>query len=161
MKKIVLIRHGKAEDHGHEISDFERSLTLKGKVIANKMSLRFRETEKTPGILISSPAFRSLETAYIFAKALGLDYENVLIHSNLYYKMNLLYLPKVLSLVSEDTESIILFGHNPSFSELSDSLCSEGCNFMPKCSIIGISFNISTWSEIKRNSGRMEYFLKP
>ena len=31
MKKIVFVRHGRAEDPSSEITDFERSLTLKGK----------------------------------------------------------------------------------------------------------------------------------
>jgi hypothetical protein len=75
--------------------------------------------------------------------------------------MNFHHLPEILSLVSEDTDSITLFGHNPSFTEIADSLCKEGCDFMPKCGVIGISFNIKTWSEIKHNTGKMEYFLKP
>ena len=31
MKKLIFIRHGKAEDQAADISDFERSLTLRGK----------------------------------------------------------------------------------------------------------------------------------
>ena len=161
MKKLIFIRHGKAEDQANEISDFERSLTIKGKVISKRMACRFKEKENSPGQIISSPAFRSLETAFIFAKELGLEYEKVIIHSNLYYKMNFHYLPEILSLVNESIDSVTLFGHNPSFSEIADSLCKDGCNFMPKCSIICISFNISTWSEVKQNSGKPEYFLKP
>jgi phosphohistidine phosphatase SixA len=34
MKRLIFVRHGKAEDGSPEISDFERSLTLKGKVIS-------------------------------------------------------------------------------------------------------------------------------
>ena len=42
MKRLILIRHGKAEDGTSEISDFERSLTEKGKVIAHHMALRLK-----------------------------------------------------------------------------------------------------------------------
>ncbi|HEX7493785.1 MAG TPA: histidine phosphatase family protein, partial [Bacteroidales bacterium] len=67
MKKLIFIRHGKAEDPVHEISDFERSLTLKGKIISRLMAQRLMEKEKSPGIIVTSPAFRALETAFIFA----------------------------------------------------------------------------------------------
>jgi len=161
MKKLIFIRHGRAEDQATEISDLERSLTLKGKIISKLMARKLREKENSPGIMITSPAFRALETALIFAGEFGIEPEKIIIKPNLYYKMNFHYLHEILSLESEDTDSIILFGHNPSFTEMANSLCKEGCDFMPKCGVVGISFNIRTWSEIKHNTGKMEYFLKP
>jgi phosphohistidine phosphatase len=161
MKKLIFIRHGRAEDPANEISDFERSLTLKGKSISKLMARKLSEKEHHPGIFITSPAFRALETAFIFAEEFGIEPEKILINSDLYYKMNFDQLPGILSLVSEDTDSVTLFGHNPSFTEIADILCEEGCNFIPKCGIICISFNIRTWSEISRNTGKQEYFLNP
>ena len=125
------------------------------------MARKLREIEKSDGIIISSPAFRALETAIIFAEEFGVDPEKIILNSTLYYKMNFKYLPEILSVVSEDIESVLLFGHNPSFTEIADRLCKGGCEFMPKCGVAGISFNISRWTEIKLNTGKMEYFLKP
>jgi phosphohistidine phosphatase len=161
MKKIIFIRHGRAEDPSPEITDFERSLTLKGKIISKLMAGKLRERENYPGIMITSPAFRALETAYIFAGEFGIEPEKIIINSILYYKMNFNYLPEILSLASDETDSVTLFGHNPSFTEIANRLCRDGCDFMPKCGIIGLSFNIRTWSEIKHNSGKLDYFLKP
>jgi phosphohistidine phosphatase len=161
MKKLIFIRHGRAEDPAPEISDFERSLTLKGKSISKFMAHKLGEKEKSPGKIITSPAFRALETAFIFADEFGIEPEKIVINSNLYYKMNYQYLIKLLSLADEDNDSITLFGHNPAFTEIAGSLCREGCDFMPKSGIICISFNIKTWPEIKQNTGKMEYFLKP
>ena len=42
MKKLIFVRHGKAEEESG-ISDFERSLTLKGKVISGLMALKLAE----------------------------------------------------------------------------------------------------------------------
>jgi phosphohistidine phosphatase len=161
MKKIIFIRHGKAEDPASEISDFERSLTLKGKSVSKLMAIKFREIENSPGIMITSPAFRALETSYIFAREFGIEPEKIITNSTLYYKMSFHYLPVLLSLTGEDTDSITLFGHNPSFTEIAGSLCKGGCDFIPKCGVIGISFNIKTWPEIRHNTGKIEYFLKP
>jgi phosphohistidine phosphatase len=161
MKKLIFIRHGRAEEPVPEISDFERSLTLKGKYISKLMARKLKEKENTPGIIITSPAFRALETAIIFAREFSIEPEKIIMDNNLYYKMNFQYLTELLSCVSNSNESVTLFGHNPSFSEISDILCKKGCDFMPKCGVIGISFNVKNWTEIKQHQGNMEYFLKP
>jgi phosphohistidine phosphatase len=161
MKKIIFVRHGRAEDPAPEISDYERSMTLKGKSISRLMAQKFREKENSPGIIITSPAFRALETAFIFAREFDIKPEKILINSNLYYKMNIHYLSELFSLVGESENTITMFGHNPSFTEIADSLSKEGCEFMPKSGVICISFNIKTWSDIKPNYGKIEYFLKP
>jgi len=161
MKRLILIRHGKAEDGTSEISDFERSLTEKGKVIAHHMALRLKEIEKSPGALMTSPAFRALETAIIFAGEFRTSPDAVIMNSNLYFKMSYRNLPALLSTIEEDTETLTLFGHNPSFTEIANSLCKEGCDFIPKTGVICISFKIMTWSQITPSSGKTEYFLKP
>jgi phosphohistidine phosphatase len=161
MKKLIFVRHAKAEEASHEISDFERSLTSKGKFISKQMARRLKEIVSDPGTIVTSPAFRALETALIFAGEYNIKPEMILINSNLYYKMSFKYLFEVFSAVKEETDTIMLFGHNPSFSEIANSLCSEGCDIMPKCGIAGITFKITTWSEIRLNTGKIEYFLKP
>jgi len=161
MKKLIFIRHGRAEDPVPEISDFERSLTLKGKIISRLMARKFMEKEKSPGIIVTSPAFRALETAFIFADEFGIDTEKVILNSSLYYKMSFQNLPGILSNINEDSEIVTLFGHNPSFTQIANTLCKKGCEFLPKTGIVCISFNITTWSEIGRNIGKIEYFLKP
>lgn len=161
MKKIILVRHGKAEDDSPEISDFERSLTLRGKMISRLMAQKFKAKEKSRLTLVSSPAFRALETALIFAEELGISAERVIMNSYIYHGISPESLPKILSTAAEEAETIVLFGHNPSFSDIADSLSKEGCEDMPKSGIVCFSFNVSTWSEIGRNKGKMEYFLKP
>ena len=161
MKKLIFVRHAKAEVLSPEFTDFERSLTAKGKKISKLMARRLMEIEKSPGTLITSPAFRALETAFIFAGEFKIKPERISINSNLYYKMSFQYLHEIFKIVNEDTDTLMLFGHDPSFSEITNSLCSEGCDSMPKCGVIGITFNIKTWSEVRRNTGKMEYYLKP
>jgi phosphohistidine phosphatase len=161
MKRLIFIRHGKAEDDSHEISDFERSLTLKGKVVSRLMARKLVEKEKSPGLIITSPAFRALETALIFAGEFGIDPGEIVLNSSLYSGMNIQNLPGILSVISEETVTVTMFGHNPSFTEIANTLSREGCDLIPKSAIVCISFNISTWSEIGRNIGKMEYFLKP
>ena len=161
MKKLIFVRHGKAEDPAPGISDFERSLTSKGKIVSHQMAKKLKETEKSSITIITSPAFRAFETAIIFAGELGIDSEKVCVNSNIYFKMNLRHLNSIASGVKEKGDTIVLVGHNPSFSEIADSLSAEGCDIMPKSGVVCISFKVSSWADIKQNTGKIEYYFKP
>ncbi len=161
MKKLIFVRHGRAEEQGPGITDFERSLTVKGKVICHEMAERLVEREKEPGLIITSPAFRALETAYIFASEYGIDFEKIRIDSDLYFRADMKHFMELLHTVSEQIETITVFGHNPSITEIPDRLCREGCEFLTKTSVACISFQIRSWSELKPDTGKQEYLLKP
>jgi phosphohistidine phosphatase len=161
MKKLIFIRHGRAEDPNSEISDFERSLTIKGKVVSKLMARRFREKENDAGLFITSPAFRALETAYIFASEFGYKHDDIIVNSGLYYKSGVKNLFEIIGRANEDINTITLFGHNPAFTEMPDRLSINGCEFVTKTSIVCISFQAATWSDVKLDSGKQEYFLKP
>jgi phosphohistidine phosphatase len=161
MKKLIFVRHGKAEDPASGMSDYERSLTLKGKIICRMMGKKLKEMEKSSVTIITSPAFRAIETALIFAMEFGIEPEKVIVNSDMYHKMNLRYLQEILSRAGENCATVMMFGHNPSFTEIANSLCREGCDFMPKSGIVGINFDIKSWTEIRQKSGKLEYFLKP
>lgn len=161
MKKLILVRHGKAEDPPSGISDFERSLTAKGKIISGLMARKLREILKPPVTIISSPAFRALETALIFALEFGVEPDKIILSGDLYHKMHLRYLPEIISKAGEKSSTIMMFGHNPSFTEIADALADEGCDVIPKSGIAGISVNIGTWQEIKQKTGKLDFFLKP
>lgn len=161
MKKIILVRHGKAEEQGYEISDFQRSLTSKGKSIATAVAEKLKEKEKDPGLFISSPAFRALETALVFAGIFGVAPEEVVLDSNLYYRMDMKYLKKLLASLDEKTDSIILFGHNPSFTHIASELAKGSVDFIPKTGVACITFKNAAWKDIAEGAGRLEYFLVP
>jgi phosphohistidine phosphatase len=161
MKKIIFVRHGKAEEESHGMSDFERSLTASGKKISAKMADIFSKKEKAPGLFISSPAFRALETAIIFAGPAGIRYDDIQMRSSLYFDTDLDKLFDIISELDENIGSITLFGHNPSFSDMPDRLCADGCDSVPKTGVVGISFDATSWKDIKNKTGKLMYFLKP
>ncbi len=161
MKKLIFVRHGKAEELPNGITDYERSLTTKGKIICRRMAQKFKEADPSPGVFVTSPGFRALETALIFAGAFGIKPEKLVLDNNIYHKMDFAYLTEILADISEDIDSVTFFGHNPSFTEVADKLCREGIDTMPKTSVIGITFDISTWKELRGKTGKIVYYLKP
>jgi phosphohistidine phosphatase len=161
MKKIIFVRHGKAEDPGPEFSDFERSLTGKGKDISRHMALKLKEMEKSLGIIVTSPAFRAIETALIFAGVYGLPPGKIIINSNLYFNIDHNSFMEILKAADDEIDTITLFGHNPSFTDLPGLLSKESSEILPKSGIICLSFKTKTWSGVNSNEGNTDYFLKP
>jgi phosphohistidine phosphatase len=161
MKKLIFVRHGRAEEPTSMIPDFERSLTTRGKNISEQMATILKNKEKDPGIFISSPAFRALETALVFARVFGMNPEAIILKNLLYNRATLNSFSEIIEKVTDDINTIIFFGHNPSFTEIPDRLSKDGCDFLPKSGIVGLYFKTDTWKGIVRERGKIEYFLKP
>jgi phosphohistidine phosphatase len=161
MKKIIFVRHGRAEEADSVIPDFERSLTSKGKSVSAQMAMILNEKERGNCIFISSPAFRAFETGLIFARVLGYDPEKIVLKNVLYSRSNLNSFAEIIESIPEKNDTVILFGHNPSFTEIPDRLSKDGCDFLPKSGIVCISFRTETWNGIIKGKGKIEYFLKP
>jgi phosphohistidine phosphatase len=161
MKKVIFVRHGKAEDIVPDMTDFERSLTAKGKVVSKKMAFKLLEKENDPGVIVTSPAFRAFETAMIFNGVFKMQPEKIMIESALYFRLDKNSFFGILKNIPEEKDVITLFGHNPSFTELPEQFAMEGIEPMPKSGIICLSFKTKTWSGVSLNSGEIEYFLNP
>jgi phosphohistidine phosphatase len=161
MKKIIFVRHGKAEDPDSEFSDFERSLTTQGKNISRLMALKLKEKENSLGNIITSPAFRAIETALIFSGIYEIHPENIIINSNLYFNIDQNLFMDILENTDEDVDTITLFGHNPSFTELPELFGSGTKDVLPKSGIICLSFDARTWSGVNRATCKTDYFLTP
>ena len=161
MKKLIFVRHSKAEDPTFDFSDFERSLTTKGKYIANAMALNLKEKESLIGVVISSPAFRAIETAIIFSGVYRIPSGSIILDDSIYYRFNFQALREILSKINDEEDTVTLFGHNPSFTELAYTLSSGECYFISKCGIVTITFNVNSWKDIKENNGKFVYQLKP
>jgi phosphohistidine phosphatase len=160
-RKLIFIRHARAEDQVSGMSDFERSLTKRGKQHARLMAEIMRSKETDPGMIVSSPAFRALETALIFCREYGISYDTIVIRPALYSDLDEEeYIPFITSL-GRDTSAITFFGHNPLITEMASWFAAEEPDVLPKTGIFCLSFEADSWSEIEPRSGNTEYFISP
>jgi phosphohistidine phosphatase len=161
MKKLIFIRHGKAEDQVAEISDFERSLTIKGKSQSKLMAQLLRSNETDLGLVITSPAFRAIETAMIFGKEFGLSPDAMQISSDLYFDLERNAYISFFSSRSDDTDTITLFGHNYLISEMAAFFAADETEVLPKSGVLCLAFEAENWSSLRQASGKTAYFLSP
>jgi phosphohistidine phosphatase len=71
--ELMLIRHAKAEDHGHPMGDGARALTEKGRMQSAKVGAFLEENGWVPDLILTSPLVRARETAEIVAETSGAD----------------------------------------------------------------------------------------
>jgi phosphohistidine phosphatase len=69
--EIYLLRHGIAENGRPGMKDSDRALTGEGREKLKRVLARARDGGVKPGVILSSPYRRALETAEIAAQSLG------------------------------------------------------------------------------------------
>ncbi len=71
--ELLLLRHGKAADHGHPEGDFARELVEKGYEQARRAARLLTAAGRLPDLVLTSPVLRARQTAEEFCKTAGLD----------------------------------------------------------------------------------------
>ncbi len=160
-RKLIFIRHSKAEDHLSEISDFERSLTTRGKVNSRLMAEILKSKGENPGRIISSPAFRALETAIIFCREYGISETEIKLAPELYLDLEVEEFLPLIRKQDDKDHTITFFGHNPLITELAAYFAADEPESLPKTGIYCLAFDAEKWSDVEPESGRTLYYLTP
>lgn len=160
MKRLILVRHGKADQSGKIDSDFERTLIKKGQKDARFIAGVLRDSGITPGLLITSNAYRANETAEIFADVLGYNKDNILRESFLYEGYTTGQLVDFISEKGKDHETVFVFGHNPFISQSGIRLSKNFHQSFPTSGCLGLKFDSSTWN-IEPGTGEIDFFEFP
>jgi phosphohistidine phosphatase len=160
MRRLTLIRHAKSSWDYAELSDFERPLNARGRRDAPAMAARLASQLERPLRLISSPALRAITTAHTFAAALAVPNTAIRIDPRIYEAAR----GTLLGIVREgdDADShVLLFGHNPGFSELAQILAPCPFTDLPTCAVVTIGFEAPQWRDIRHGSGVVQRYEYP
>lgn len=154
MKTLYLVRHAKASRDEKGIRDWERPLTVAGIYRAQKVARKMNVKKIVPARMISSHAFRSLNTALIFAINMRYPLSALDISDSLYEKKATDILD-MLKKQDNSISSIMLFGHNPSITDLCNRLTRGKSDDLPTSAITSIQFNIEKWSDLGKSKGKI------
>jgi phosphohistidine phosphatase len=161
MKTLFLVRHSKAVTRKANLPDFQRTLVKAGEKKSMSMAKKLKREGVTPDLMISSTANRALETAHLFARSLEYPTHEIMVKDALYNEMSpeaLLYLVRQ---VDDRYTSIMLFGHNPAFTDFASHLVRGFDLDIPKSGIVGIQFRKESWKAVTKGSGKLEFFEYP
>lgn len=160
MKTLFLIRHAKSSWDYPDLMDFERPLNKRGRTAAPFMAGIMKNHKFEPELILSSPASRAAVTALIFAEVLGYSSEQILYDARIYSNET----DTLISLIesqSDNFNSILLAGHNPSISGTAEKLSGVLLGDLPTCAIVGIKFEIGKWSSVSKVPGEMFFHEYP
>ena len=160
MKNLYLTRHAKSSWGNPGLADIDRPLNSRGKKAAPLMGKLIVDKGEKPELLISSPANRAFSTAKVFASAMGLHETDVLIKDTI-YGAGVHQLLNLVQDVDDLYNSIMLFGHNPTFTSFGNMVSGENIMNIVTCGVVRIDFEFSSWKNIDFNSGRMIYYEYP
>ena len=146
MKTLFLIRHAKSSWDNAALPDKERPLNDRGRRDAPKMGERLAKREVKPDLILSSPAVRALSTAEFIAEKLDYRRKDIVVTERL-YAAEVDDLLDVIRQLGDELKCVMLFGHNPEFTELAHRLSGEIAH-MPTCAIAEFTFDAKSWSGI-------------
>ncbi len=154
MKTIYLVRHAKSPKDEKGINDWERPLTVAGIKKAQDIAQKLYRKKIEAGRMVSSHAFRALNTALIFAINMRYPVSALEINSSLYEKKASEILD-MLKKQDDSVSSIMIFGHNPSISNLSNLLTGKKGEDLPTSAVIAIRFATEKWSDLEKAKGKV------
>lgn len=146
MKTLFLVRHAKSSRDDPALADRERPLDDRGRRDAAAMGLRLAGRGVRPDRLLSSPARRALGTARRFADGLGVAREAIVVDDRL-YAATAAALLGVIRAVDDRVSNLMLFGHNPEFSDLVQRLRGQVTD-LPTCAVAELRFDTARWSDV-------------
>lgn len=159
MKRIYLLRHGKAED-SFDKSDFDRELIPKGKKKTTKVAQYLKKNNIAPQKILVSMAQRTIQTAEVLSDILSLSKDAILVEKSLYLASSNSILD-VLYGVDDQIQELMLIGHNPGLSSLATYLAGQEIDWMPTSGLVGIEIDIDKWTDIAGSPSRLLFYIKP
>lgn len=157
-KQLLLVRHGKSDWGNLDLKDFDRPLNKRGKENAPEMAERLINRGFKFDLMVSSPAKRAKSTAKYFAEAYNVDdikFEEAI------YEANSRTLLKVVSDFDDSADVVIMFGHNPGFTDLGNELSDADIYNIPTAGMVLISFPFDSWKMVSKGTGELVFFDYP
>lgn len=158
IKKLILLRHAKSSWKETELSDFDRPLAKRGlkdlELMCNNLPVKKLEAD----IILSSPSKRTSQTVNYFTKKFP-NLINIKFDESIYAA----HFQKILELVkslSNDFNSVMIAGHNPGLTDLTNYLTKDFIDNIPTCGIISLQSE-NEWKNFCEGCCKVEFFYYP
>lgn len=159
MKTIYLVRHAKSSWEYLELPDMDRPLKGRGIRDAHLMAGWLSDFVDRAPVLYTSPATRTLHTAMIFARTLGIPLDQVRMADPLYAASHD-QIAGFLSALPDELEAVMLFGHNPGMSEFISDAVPGFTENVPTAGVAVLEFETSSWNSLQ-GGAELRYFDFP
>jgi len=136
------------------------TMNERGKRDAHAAGLKLLNRQLIPDLFLVSPSRRTRSTAKRILQELNCSKDMMRIDDRIYQnRLNILI--SVLKGIGDQFESVLLIGHNPSVTELSQYLSMNALDEMPTSAIAAFDLDISSWSEIGKATSSLIFYDFP
>lgn len=160
MKTLYLMRHAKSDWSDPSLSDYNRPLKKRGEKNAPEMGERMKERNVLPDLVISSGANRAFTTAKVVSDSIGYNTKSIVKNDELYFA-SVHEIVEIVKGTDDSVSSLMLFGHNPGFTDTSNFLVDAFIDNIPTAGYVKIEFEVNNWGEIDQHKGRLIQFDYP
>ena len=157
-KRLLLFRHGKSDWDAPVGGDHERPLNKRGVRAAKTMGRVLADTERVPHHAITSSAVRARTTLELAHDA-GSWPTTIEVEPALYHSSPSAVL-EVVARTSPDVDSLMLVGHEPTWSTLASLLTGEEIP-VKTATVVGIDLDVDRWNRAPMARGRTAFVLYP
>ncbi len=155
MKKLLILRHAKAAFESATGDDVDRPLTETGKQQAQKLGYKLKGRNVQIDVAWVSEALRTQQTCFFLFATAGITPE---IAEKVDWLYQAEYRQVILKLMnaSNDLQSILLVGHNPTITQIVNYLIEMmQLDNLPTCGIMEIEFAVSRWEDIAPSNAEL------
>jgi phosphohistidine phosphatase len=160
MKTLYIVRHAKSSWDFPDLADHERPILEKGKKRTKLVLDYLKENNCTVDLFISSHAVRAQQTAVIIAEGLNYPKENIQISTNIYHGSLDVIFDELFEL-PDDINSVMLFGHNPTFTTLANYFMPKKIDWLPTSAIVCIEFDTDKWENFISARKKVKFVITP
>ena len=158
-KSLILFRHAKSDWDADYSSDHKRPLADRGEKAARTMGTLLKDSKKLPELVVCSTATRARQTVDLAATEghwnLNIEYSDYLYECSPDMMINL------LQQMENSVRSIMLVGHEPTWSSLASLLIGGGNIRFPTAAMARIDFYFNDWRSIGGGTGQLRWLLQP
>ena len=160
MRTLYLIRHAKSSWDSVGLKDYQRPLNDRGMRDAPAMARFLVGKGVKPDLIVTSPAKRALTTALFFAEAFGIPEKDLLRNPDIYEAMPHTIL-SIVSALPDEARVVLLFGHNPTFTEIANRFSDDFIDNVATCGIVQIASEAPNWQAFYEGNARVTGLFFP
>lgn len=147
MKRLHLLRHGKSSWDDLSLNDIDRPLKKRGMRNCADMAKLLINIGDIPELIICSPALRAFESARIMADEFCMEGHQFVVDEKLYMP-DFTTLLRVALYMNNEIASVMIVGHEPSFSQLINHFLQNAIERITTASLTTLTFNTSNWQSL-------------
>lgn len=159
MKTLFLLRHADAAPGRDYPTDSERPLTRRGRADAQRTGRFLTTIDQIPDRAVTSTATRARQTLAQAREAGG--WPNRVLTDDMLYEARAHDVLAVARDTPDSADTLLLVGHNPTFTDAVVRLIGGGNVRMAPGTIARIDLILDAWAEVQFERGRLTWLTGP